>query len=399
MTSPMDLDTTLDVFTLRVAGAAVVVVMSTLFLVQAWDRRGELLDRLWMLALSASLATALVTALEEVGSDSLWWLTAVGNMTAVLVPWTIWSGVRAGTGRPQGLMWAALPAVVALVGTLAEGPDGGPWAGGAFYLAGIASGCLAVAWSVFFGPLAVYRSAIGLAVVLAANGAYFLMRLLLFLAVGPDSALFRALAGTALSTLMLVMLVAGAVVFMVALRGDQGVAERPGPGLFDPLTGAHPPRVMTERARGALSVAARRGLPASLLRVRLDDLPAIRTAFGRSHAESAVAALGVALRDVAPTGTLVGLDEDGASFEVLLDSTTAPQAAQWAEGLRRHLRSAPVTVPGSAMRLVASIGLACTADHGHDLQTLRAAAVASLREAQREGGDQVRVASGDGVGR
>ncbi len=42
----MNLDAALDVFTLRVAGAAVVVVMSILFLVQAWDRRGELVDRL-----------------------------------------------------------------------------------------------------------------------------------------------------------------------------------------------------------------------------------------------------------------------------------------------------------------------------------------------------------------
>jgi hypothetical protein len=55
----MNLDAALDVFTLRVAGAAVVVVMSIPFLVQAWDRRGELVDPLRMLALSASLATAL----------------------------------------------------------------------------------------------------------------------------------------------------------------------------------------------------------------------------------------------------------------------------------------------------------------------------------------------------
>lgn len=388
----MNLDAALDVFTLRVTGAAVVVVMSILFLVQAWDRRGELVDRLWMLALSASLATALVTALEEAGPASLWWLTAVGNATSVLVPWAIWAGVRAGAGRPPRMLLATAPAVVVLAATLAEGPAGGSWAGGAPYLAGIAAGSLVAAWEIFLVPLVAYRAATGLAVVLALNGVYFVMRLLLFLAVGPDSELFRTLAGTALTTLVLVMFMSGAVVFMVALRGDQGVTERPGPGQFDPLTGAHPPWAMTDRARTALSADARRGLPSCVLRVRLDDLDSIRTAFGRTHAESAVAACGAALRDVAPAGTLVGLEEDRAGFEVLLSSTSSDEGRRWAEDVRRYLRSVPVEVAGSRLRLVVSVGLASTAEHGHDLETLREAAVASLQQARREGGDRVRVA-------
>lgn len=388
----MDLDTTLDVFTLRVAAGAVIVVTAALFLLQAWDRRGEALDRLWMLALSAALASAFVTAVEAVGGGALWWLTAVGNGLMVLVPWAIWAGTRAGSGRSPLLLVATLPAVLALGVALLDGPGAGSWAGGSYYLAGIAAGSLAAAWELLTGPLVAYRSATGLGVVLGLAGVYFTMRLLLYVTLGPDSAVFRNLAGTALSTLVLVVLVSGAVVFMVALRGDQGVAERPGGGLFDPLTGAHPPWAMTERARAALRVAARGGLPLSLLRIRLDDLNAIRTAFGRSHAERAVAECGAALRAVAPAGTLVGLEEDRSGFEVLLQPASAEHAGRWARELRRYLRDVPVDVPGSRLRLVVSVGLACTAEHGHDLETLRAAAVTSLREAQREGGDRVRAA-------
>jgi PleD family two-component response regulator len=150
---------------------------------------------------------------------------------------------------------------------------------------------------------------------------------------------------------------------------------------------------MTDRARTALSADARRGLPSCLLRVRPDDLDSIRTAFGRTHAESAISACGAALRDVAPAGTLVGLEEDRAGFEVLRGSTSSDEGRRWAEDLRRYLRSVPVEVPGSRLRLVVSVGLASTAEHGHDLDALREAAASSLRQAQREGGDRVRAAS------
>lgn len=380
---------TLDVFTLRVAAGAVVLMTAVLFVLQAWDRRGQVVDRLWMLALASALTTTLVTAVEELGGAGQWWLTAVSNGTTVLVPWAIWSGARAGAGR-RPLTWGAVAAAaVTALAALATGPQGGTWAGGAVYLAATTFGCLAAGSEVARGPLGTYRSGTGLAAVLLLCGAFFGLRLLLFLAVGPQDPLFDRLAGVEISTLVLLLLVEGAALFMVALRGDQGVVDRPGTGLFDPLTGALPAWAVTERAEALLSTSARRGMPVCLLRVRLDDIDAIRTGFGRSQAEAALGACGEALRLVAPPGTLVGLDQDRSSFEVVLDGADAEQARTWAEDLRAHLGEVPVVLPDGRLRLVVSVGLACTADHGYHLPELRNLAARSLEHAQRAGGDQV----------
>ncbi|GAA4415224.1 hypothetical protein GCM10023169_01340 [Georgenia halophila] len=384
---------TLDIFTLQVSAGAIILMASTLFLVQSWDRRGEVVDRLWMLALCGAIATAVITAAQELDSPTLWWLVGLGNGTTVLVPFALWNGARAGAGRPTRLWVSVMIACATVAAGLLEGPDGGHWAGAEAYLLGVSAGCLIAGLEIVRSPLRRYRSGVGLAVLLLATAAFFVVRLLAFVTVGPEDPTFVAVLGTTTATLWLAGMVNGAALFMVALRGDQGVADRPGALRYDPLTGARPPGAFATLARQALGIGAQRGVPMCLVRVRIDDAPAIRTAFGETRADAAYATCGDVLRAVAQPGTLVGLEEDHSGFQVVLEDVTAERARRWADELRRQLLDAPVEMPGVALRLVVSVGVAGTDQHGHDLDELRTSAQRALREATRAGGDQVRVAA------
>lgn len=369
----------LDIFTLRVVAGAVVLITSVLYLVQAWERRRELVDRLWMLALGAAFLTSVILAVEATNQAGTWWVAAVGNATTVLVPFAIWSGIRAGAGRRplRGILLAA-PVATALA-HLAHGPTAHEWAGGEVYLAGMALGCLLGSWEVLHGPLRRYRSGIGLGVVAVLCGAYFMLRLLLFLAVGPDDPLFEQFGGTAPATFMLVVFVNGAAIFMAALRGDVGTSGRPGVVRFDPLTGALPAPAFTERAGTVLGDAAQRGGVVSLVLVTLDDVEDVRTAFGDSRAEEMVATAADALQAVTVPGTLIGLgpEEGPAHFQVLLRDAGEEEAESWVGQLRVRLLDVPV-VDGSVL-LTVTAGVSSTDGCGYALAGLRAGSLAALR--------------------
>lgn len=384
----------LDIFTLRVVAGAVVLITSVLYLVQAWERRRELVDRLWMLALGAAFLTSVVLAVDATAPAGAWWVAAVGNATTVLVPFAIWSGIRAGAGkRPLRGVLLAVPAATALA-YLRHGPTATEWDGGEVYLAGVAIGCLLGSWEVLHGPLRRYRSGIGLGVVAVLCGGYFMLRFLLLIAVGPDDLLFEQVGGTAPATLMLVVFVNGAAIFMAALRGDVGTSGRPGVVRFDPLTGALPAPAFTERAGTVLGDAAQRGGVVSLVLVELDDVEDVRTAFGDSRAEEVVATAADALQAVTVPGTLIGLGtEDGpAHFQVLLRDIGTEEALGWVGQLRDRLLDIPV-VDGTVL-LTASVGVSTTDEGGYDLTGLRARALAALSSPGADGGwDQEGTAS------
>lgn len=381
----------LDVFTLRVSSAVMVLLTSSLFLAQSWVRRGALVDRLWMLALGAAFVSAVLNAGQELVADP-WALVAVGNAVTVLVPWAAWSGARAGVGRSP-LLWVSL-AVAGVVGASALiDRDAGVWAGGAVYIAAVASGALAGGWEVLTGPLARYRSGVGLGVVLMGTAIYYGTRLLFFLASGPEGRFFGTLVGTEVTTLVLTTAVLGSAFFMVGLRSDQGVADLPGGTRYDPLTGARPTRIFTRLAGRSLGAGAQRGLPMALVRLQIDETSDIRTAFGDSRAEEATAVCGDVVHEVAPRHTIIGLEEAGNGFEVLLEDASVDDGRRWADELRDALLDHPVGVPGASLRLVVSAGVACTDAHGYDLAALRRAAGAALSVAQQAGGDRVVTAS------
>lgn len=378
----------LDLTTLLVVSAAVVVLISALFISEAWVRRGSPVDRLWSLAFIAVIATALATLVSWL-SPQIWWSSALANGSTVLAVWTMWSGVRAYDGRRALLEVSASVATLVALAAFLHGPDAGTWAGGGAMLTAVALGGALIAVAVLRGPMREYRSAITLVTMAVLLSAYYLCRLVGYLVLGPGSPGFRLYFGTELSTLVLSLLVTGTAFAMVALRSAQAADRRLAEQAFDPVTGARMPASFQHRAGELLAEAETRNHGMCLVVLVPEGLEAIEVAFGRRTAERALAACGETAGLLTGSRSVLGSQNRlGPGFEVLVPE--GPDVAtRCAERLAEELVDAPIEVPGSRLRLTLSSGVACVQQHGYDLRALRAAADQAVRAALAEGGDRV----------
>ncbi|WP_448070983.1 GGDEF domain-containing protein [Georgenia yuyongxinii] len=383
---------TLDTLTLLVVAALVITTSSGMFVAEAWVRTGDLVDRLWTLAFAAAITTALAYAVATLATDQ-WWLTAVGNGTSVLSVWAMWCGIRAYQRCPSRVAVAFAAALLAVAAVLVEGPDGGAWAGGAVALGGTAVGALAGGIALLRGKARAGRAALVLAVILLLGGLFYAVRSVVFVLAGPDSPGFQDYLGTAVTTLVNILLVNGAAFAAVTMR-ERTARERVAQGRnFDPMTGARTnhsfePRAVEQLRRSAESLA-----PVAMVHLVPEGLETLEVAFGADVAEQALVACGEVTQVLLPPRALMGLDPVGAaSFQVLLPGWDAGDAVEWTTQVRKELVATRVAVPGSHVRIGASAGIADVRLHGYQLGELCDAARAAARRAAADGGNRVEVA-------
>lgn len=385
----------LDMTTLLVVSSLVITVTSVLFIVEARSRDGDEVDRLWSLAFAAALTTGL-SYLASAVVPELWWANAVGNVGSVLTTGAMWNGIRALQGRRSLVQVSAGAAGLAGLVVVVAGPDGGAWAGGAVMLAGTALGALAGGATILSsGPERRIRAAVLLGTVLVVAGVFYAFRLVVFVAVGPESLLFRTYAGTEVSTLVVVLLITGAAFSMVVLRGTQARARQDEAHNFDPMTGARTGVSFIPRATALLRAHEEGSAPVALAAVTPEGIDEIAVAFGREHADRALVVCGEAVQVLLPKRALMGRDAmDGRAFQVLLPGWTAEEATAWATEVRKEILDSPLEVPGSRLRLAVSIGITTARTHGYDLDGLCDVSRKLSRGAVDGGGNRV-VAEGE----
>ncbi|MCV7420338.1 GGDEF domain-containing protein [Mycobacterium yunnanensis] len=155
----------------------------------------------------------------------------------------------------------------------------------------------------------------------------------------------------------------------------------------DPLTGLYNRRAFLRRA-GALAATNREG---SLLiaMIDLDRFKRLNDTHGHSHGDRALAAVGRALRDHAPRGSVIGR-AGGEEFLVAVDLGDADPRAV-GHGLRRAIEVLPFATTASVGTTCVPIAEIPAGDGAHDVITeLIAAADAAMYEAKRNGGNQTR---------
>ncbi|MFH5824823.1 GGDEF domain-containing protein [Georgenia sp. AZ-5] len=382
---------TLDVPTLLVVATLVILTSSGMFLAEA--RAAEAVDRLWSLAFVAAIATALAY-LGSTLYPGLWWANAVGNAASVLVVWTMWSGIRAYDERRSLIHVSVGVALLAAGAVLLQGPGASAWAGGWAALAGTAAGALLAGAAILRGPLRGFRSGALLAVTLLAGGAYYAVRLLLYVVEGPYSRAFETYAGTAATTLVNVLLVNGATFAALAIRTRDAQERAAEHQNFDPMTGARTnlsfePRTVAQLRRSAESCS-----PAAMLEIVPEGVEALETAFGRPYADAALVTCGEIAQTLLPPRAIMGLDPgSGRSFQVLVPGWDEHDAVEWATQVRKELIDTPVEVPGSRVRVTVSTGIATAHRGGYDLGDLCDAAREASLAAVAEGGNRVRVST------
>ncbi|MGO1583304.1 MAG: GGDEF domain-containing protein [Actinomycetaceae bacterium] len=382
----------LDTFTLQAIAGLIVLTVTILFVVDARTRGEDDVDRIWGGAFAAAL-TGSFAFVVAASSPQLWWANGYGNGAVVLTTFLMWNGTRAWTGRRPLLAVSAGAGSLAVLATLAEGPDGGAWAGGWAMLLGASVGGILAGTELLRARRRRSPVVVLLAAVVLAAGAFYLLRFVLILTAGPDSHVFRRWAGTAASSIVIIALITCAAFCMIAMRGQDIRAERREQRNYDPMTGARTVLSFRPRAQSAIVGDRATHQPVSMVTLDLDDHERIATAFDRSVADDAVITVGEVVRRLLPPRSLIGREDSRTGFDVLLSRHSVAEARLWAEQVRTELLDAPLAVETGRLRLRMSIGIACDETAGYDLDDLAQVCRDAASAALGEGGNRVHVAT------
>jgi diguanylate cyclase (GGDEF)-like protein/PAS domain S-box-containing protein len=141
----------------------------------------------------------------------------------------------------------------------------------------------------------------------------------------------------------------------------------------DPLTGLKNRRVFYDRLEQALGRAARSGRAVGLLFIDLDDFKGINDTHGHDAGDAVLREVATRLLQcVRTTDSVCRLGGD--EFTIVMEDATLPRDAYLvAERIADSLER-PIDVGGVLVRCRASVGVACSPEHGRDAESLLAGA-------------------------
>jgi len=375
----------LDLFSISVMTAVVVLSAGAVYLVETLLRRDDGAGRIWALAYIAGILTT-VSYLAWAASpdESAWLATGVGNASFVASAGIMWLGCRRFNERtvmvPAALVAAASLLAFALV--VVAGAEGGDWAGAlAVYVPNAAFTFLGAVESRR-GTMATLSVSWPLTVVLAIESLFFLARSIAFVAVGPFDPFFTHWFGSIAMAFVTVVLIVVAVVSTSVMRAACTSA-----------TGTPRSRTLALESDGVLDSGSFRvvltgilgrarhhGDRYALIAMRIDDIPNIATAFGPGEAQALVHEWRSSVVRHAPTQAVVG---QASETEIVLGMVpvSAGEARRVAGRLHRHLLDDFASL-GSAVIPVLGVGVALTDGIGYDAERLlQVADRAALRSA------------------
>lgn len=345
---------TLDLFTVTLLTALVVVVTSVVFIVGMLLRKDDAAGRIWGLGFLAGLLTV-VAYLAWAASPEAWWAVAIGNASFVCATGFMWLGARKYNGRPLVLAGSAVAVVAAVevANVLALGRDGGDWAGAEVMFLGIMVFAALGATECLQGEMGRHRESWGLAFVLGLQSVYYVARTIAFFAVGPEDPIFEAWFGTVeTSYLTITLSIVAAVVTSLLLAGRQRLRGSVGVTTLELSDEGILPEASFQRILLDMCGRARlRGELVGVVSVRIDDLPAIGTAFGSEAADAVLASFREGVRRYAPTSAFVG--SDGANGMLVgIQPATVEDGRRIARRIRRGLFEELSGVVGAVIPVV-----------------------------------------------
>lgn len=373
---------TLDLFSVTVMTAIVATVASLTFILDTLLRRDTGPGRLWAVAFFCGLATTIAYIAWSAGVGGAV-SVAVGNTLFVCVPGFTLLGCRRFNDRSLAAAAVGVLAAVTFIAVLIEYPSRNSWGGW---------WAMAAALVVLFGsgaaesmrtPMRGMRSAWALSVVLGLAGAFYAVRLVVFLTVGPASEIFSRWLGSISANIMTVVLTMVAAIVTSVLRSHRTTLQR-----YEWLTsngvaadGVMLPRTFAGALADIVERASWRQEGIAVIVMRADGVEEIGDAFGSDVVDAVSAACRHAARSYAPAAALVGEDGDGQLIVCTL-AATAADARRVGGALFRGLIDELIEVDHGRLASV-GVGVALTQVLGHDPDTLMAAARESALRAAR----------------
>ncbi len=379
----------LDITTLLLVAGLVIVLCGISFVLNTSMRRNDASGRLWSLSFLGGMLTALSFLVWNVAPD-VWWVLAIGNTAYVISIAAIWSGARVFNGR-RSLIWIGLASgAVTAVFTVIDGAgDPGVWTGAVPLFIGVAVFSGLSGAETMRSRMRRNLNARILSVCLWVVCAYYVMRTSVFITMGPESSIFQEYFGSAVTSVITILLVLLSAISMSILQAERSGAR----ALGDVTVGVH-------SVVGVLSAASFmqqwadwverasfNGDRLAMIAMDIDNLPQMNTAFGRTFGDTAIRSVAQIVRHYAPTSSLLGHTGAG-RFVIVVVSPNAADAEQLAIRLQTALVDEPID-PQQSLRATASFGVVDTATFGYGLPVLRRALDDATLTARDEGGNRI----------
>ncbi|WP_062388517.1 GGDEF domain-containing protein [Demequina iriomotensis] len=382
----------LDPLTLRVALAAVAATLLVLSYVGVYRRDRSRYSAWW----TASLVTSGVgTALYLFnGTDAQVAANPVANILSALAAACTWGAARSLSGRATPWRAVAVGPTVTVLMSMLEHPSTNVWAGNAALFVSMATYLWLAAFEMrrvsrerresggrYAGSRA-DRATVVLGIGVCALAAFYTLRALLYLVVGPHDPVFAWTVGTTQTTIALIIALVVVTFTMSEMSLAESVFDLEIRATSDPLTGLWN-RAEFER-RASARVAARRGR-STMVVADLDHFKSVNDAHGHEAGDRALEAFASAVRHAMGPRDIAGR-VGGEEFALLLATSDVQVATARVEALRREYGEAGD--PAAPDFPTVSYGVTVVAE-GDDLASALRRADAAMYRAKREGRDRV----------
>ncbi len=369
----------LDTATLRIAFGLMALVLVLLFYFSAYRITRSPYSGWWCLALIFFLAGSACFLLDHTPHQV--WANPLGNVLLVHGSVAVWAGARSlRTIPPPKWAFIGIP-LVTLVASVLDSPATNTWSGGPVFLGamtltiGLASHEL---WRLEPGYS---RVRIPMAVAAGGMSVFYFLRWVAFLVEGQDGPTFVTFFGSAVTTLVTMVLLVVVSFSMAALSSEQQTRALRVVATRDDLTGLLNRKAFLDLAAEQLADRAITRGSGALILADLDHFKSVNDTYGHAAGDLALQAFAEACTGTVRSTDLVGR-YGGEEFVLLLPGTSVERAEMIAEEISRRMATAPV----EEMEMpTVSYGIS-TYDAGTtDVDSLIAAADAALYTAKSLG--------------
>jgi diguanylate cyclase (GGDEF)-like protein len=380
----------LDTATLRIAFGLMALVLVFLFYFSAYRITRSPYSGWWCLALVFFLAGSACFLLD--GTPHQVWANPVGNVLLVHGGVAVWAGARSlRTVPPPKWAFTGIP-LATLVASVLDNPATNTWSGGPVFLGAMSLTIGLASHELWRLEPGYSRVRIPMAVAAGGLSAFYFLRWLAFLVEGQNGPTFVTFFGSAVTTMVTMVLLVVVSFSMAALSSEQQTRALRVVASRDDLTGLLNRKAFLDLAAEQLADRSTTRGSGTLILADLDHFKSVNDTYGHAAGDLALQSFAEACTATVRSTDLVGR-YGGEEFVLFLPGTNAERAENIAEEISRRLAAAPA-VDGMEMPTV-SYGIS-TYDAGTtDVEVLIAAADGALYLAKSLGRN--RTARSDGM--
>lgn len=373
-------DMVLDTATLRIAFGLMALVLVVLFYFSAYRVTRSPYSGWWCLALIFFLTGSACFLLD--GTPHQVWANPLGNVLLVHGGVAVWAGARSlRTVPPPKWAFTGIP-LVTLVASVLDNPATNTWSGGPVFLAAMSHSIGLASRELWRLEPGYSRVRIPMAVSAGGLAVFYFFRWVAFLLEGQHGPTFTTVFGSAVTTLVTMVLLVVVSFSMAALSSEQQTRALRVVASRDDLTGLLNRKAFVDLAAELLADRTITRGSGALILADLDHFKSVNDTYGHAAGDIALQRFAQACTDTVRSTDLVGR-YGGEEFVLLIPGASAERAELIAEEISRRLASAP-TMDGMEMPTV-SYGISTYDDGTSEVDSVIAAADAALYVAKSGG--------------